>query len=376
MANDNGKKKGGNQASNGKGATKDKAARAEAEANGRARKMVVRQGHTMSREQRFAQLCAKATDDKSIIASAIDGGHEGALVKIVLEKSVPIRVKKTEANPNGIENKVLTGTIVLEVASVDWGYGPKPVLYVIESDFSPIPRGGQLFLPLMALANPKWCSPFSDERADWQEELREALQWACARELEARRQTYLARKHTKGAVLGVTKPAALPPAPVMKGQMDAALAVVDEQPVVVPIMARALKMEHIAGKAKHWTGGYEFFVSAGSRGLAYFTRTVDGGAKKLIFHKASDEHPLAALLDEHKAIMVDIDPILKEGYEPTSGDMHDVRVARVVMQNYLREHFRGIPLTLREVVESASLASGTPSIGRAAMAAVKQGDDQ
>jgi hypothetical protein len=300
----------------------------------------------LTREKRFEELCMKATDDRGILVTAIDGGHEHKLVKIVLEKSVLIRGKKTLDNPKGIEDKVLTGTLVLEISSVDWGFGPKPVLYVIESDFGPIPRGGQLFLPLIALANPKWCSPFADERADWQMELREALQWACARELEARRQTYLARKHTEGEVLGVKK--SVVPLQTEKALVEAVHILVEE-PMPTPTVARALKIEHIAGKAKHWTGGNNFFFSAGPRGLAYFTRVVDGGAKKLVFH------------NQHKAIMVDIDPILKCEVEHTGGDLHDVRVARVVVQNYLRVALCGKlpdydPLELRGVYDQGQVS--------------------
>ncbi len=361
-------KQGGKQNADNRGSVAASVAKTQ---EGRDRKAAERKSHMLSRQQRFAQLCAKATDDKSVIVSAIDGAHVGEIVKLNLEKKVPIRVKKNEGNPSGIENKVLTGTIILQIDSVDWGFGPKPVIYVIESDFSPIPRGGDLFLPLMAIAKPTWDSSFADDRAAWQMELREALRWACSRELEARREAYLARKCASGH----GDEAKTPSPSVPQGQMHVALATV-VQPVVAPVTARALKLEHIAGKAKHWTGGYEFFVSAGSRGLAYFTRTVDGGAKKLIFHKASDEHPLAALLDEHKAIMIDIDPILKRDLEVTAGDLHDIRVARVVVQNYLRDYFHGVFSTPTAVVESASLASGIPSIDRALMAAVKQGDGQ
>ncbi len=307
----------------------DVGAAIEKSREGVARKRALERGRMVARESVFTALLQSAVTDSSYLVRAIDGAHEGEVVAVWLGKTVESQCPMS-----------CIGWVVLEITHE--GEQGMPAVRVVGSTFDPIGRMADTFLPLYAIADPNWRSPLWHRNVvEWQMELREALQWVCREALEARRLERLAQYDAAQVSESVSKHPVLPPAPTVKGQIVEAI---EEDPgeavelaaSTVPQSARPLKVEHIAPKPKHWTGGNNFYVSAGRRGVAYFVRTTEGGAKKLILHKVSDEHPLAPLLDGHRAIMVDVDPIMKSNIPEASGDLHDVRVARSVVQQYLR----------------------------------------
>ena len=290
---------------------------------GRARKKAERLMAEQSKKRVFEQRCAAALPIERLLETLDNPSLLGSEFVAPVKKTVKVLVKKTDDNPSGFEMKEICGhIIVLAEPGKEEGL---PVVRVAASDFDAIPASS-IFLPLTFVFKREFFSYLPAEFTEVQRLLHGALRAILKNEIEERLSLRHLLPDRKVVAVSVSKEP------------------VEEEPVVAPQALTAiisqpavqLRVSDLTSHQRDWSTERNFLYLASDLGVAHFRRVVMSGAPKLELVKTTDDHPLASLLDEHGMLQCDIKPVFDQGFAPEVGDMHDVRVARKVMQNYLR----------------------------------------
>ena len=302
-----------------KGSHRDVSAATASSEAGRARKRADRAAHEGAWQRDFEARCKAALPARSIIDSIDDNAYLDQEIAVAISKEVRIRVKKTKENPSGLVMKRIYGHLIVVT---EQGNSPgQPTVRVVASDFGPIPAS-PTYLPVLFLFRHNFKQYLPDEMHDQQRELHMGLRSVLRTEIKERLEQRYAELSAQ----------------VSYQPVKAAVEPVEQEVAGTQPMERAvqLRVADLVAKPKNWEVARNFLFHSDEQGIVYFRRVVDGGAAKLVLVKATDDHELAPLLDGHTGLKFDISPILNEGLVEAVGDMHDVRVARVVVQNYLR----------------------------------------
>lgn len=286
---------------------------------GRARKRADRAAKQGAWQRAFEERCKAALPVKCVIDSIDDSSFLDQEIVVSLSKEVRVLVKKTKENPNGFEMKKVSGHIIVVT---EQGNNPgQPTVRVVASDFGPIPAS-LTYLPVLFLFSRQLKQYLPNEMHAQQCELHMALRSVLRTEISER----LEQRHAESFAQVRYQSAKTSTEQAQQG-------VEDSQPMERAVQ---LRVADLVARPKNWEVARNFLFHSDERGIVYFRRIVDGGAAKLVLVKATDDHELAPLLDGHAGLKFDIAPILSEGPVEAAGDMHDVRVARMLVQNFMR----------------------------------------
>ena len=79
------------------------------------------------------------------------------------------------------------------------------------------------------------------------------------------------------------------------------------------------------------------YCHTNKHGKIILRREKDGNERRLTLIGADDDHPMAAILDEHKEVQINYEMFKQGTDEPAIGDLHDIREARKSFAKYMRD---------------------------------------